>query len=163
MMGCVALSLGSNVGDRLGHLRAAVARLSDLGSVKAVSSVYETEPVELSNQPCFYNLAVLVDSPCEPQELLERSQSIERALGRVRRQPKGPREIDIDILLIDERIVSTPTLRVPHPAMTSRRFVLEPLAEIGPELIHPETQRSVGALLASCRDGSRVVRTSESI
>ena len=138
------LSLGSNLGDRIANLRNAIARLKSLGSVKAVSSFYETEPVDFTAQPWFVNCAVALETEKMPRQLLRSLLEIERGLGRRRRhQKKGPRTIDLDILLFGNSIVNISGLAIPHPAMTERRFVLEPLAEIAPEVIHPVLKKTI--------------------
>jgi len=144
----VYLSLGSNVGDRMAHLRAALDRLAgpDL-RVARVSAVYETEPVDYTAQDWFLNLVVEAATRLGPFELLARAQAIESALGRVRTVAKGPRTIDIDILLYGERVVRTAALEIPHPRMHERRFVLAPLAELAPALRHPVTHRTVQEML----------------
>jgi 2-amino-4-hydroxy-6-hydroxymethyldihydropteridine diphosphokinase len=154
----VYLSLGSNVGDRTGNLRSAIAALEQVGRVKAVSSFYETEPVALAAQPWFLNCAVAVETELMPRQLLSRVLAIEQSLGRRRLQPKGPRNIDIDILLFGSSVIETAQLTVPHPAMHERRFVLEPLAEIAPEARHPVFKRSVREMLAALEPGPAVRR-----
>ncbi len=157
-MKTVYLSLGSNLGDREGNLREAVARLEGQGvHVERVSSVWETEPVEVRDQPWFLNLVVEGTTDVLPKMLLARLRKIEAELGRKRTRPKGPRTIDIDILLYGSAVIEAPGLTVPHPAMPERRFVLEPLAELAPELRHPITGRSVREMLAGVQD-QRVIR-----
>lgn len=151
------LSLGSNVGDREHHLRHAIARLEQLGRVAAVSSWYETEPVEVTDQTWFLNCAVALDTTKTPQELMAALLALEQASGRQRTQRKGPRTIDIDILLFGETVLTTPGLTIPHPAMHQRRFVLEPLAEIAPEARHPALKKTISGLLAALPPG-QVVR-----
>jgi 2-amino-4-hydroxy-6-hydroxymethyldihydropteridine diphosphokinase len=140
------LSLGSNLGDREQNLRAAIARLGD---ILAVSSFYETEPVEFTDQPWFLNCAVTVRTELTPEQFLAKIQQIEQEMGRRRIQPKGPRNIDIDILLFGDSIINTSELDVPHPAMHQRGFVLEPLNEIAPEARHPVLNKTVRELLRS--------------
>lgn len=152
------LSLGSNIGDRESHLREAIRRLEDLGTVKAASSFYDTEPVDVVDQPRFLNCAVVLGNAAEPWGLMQDVLSIEQQMGRRRTRTKGPRIIDIDILLFDERLVDTPELRIPHPAMHERRFVLEPLAEIAPEVPHPLLKKTVRELLSSLPAGQTVRR-----
>src|SRR5689334_19680576 len=127
----VYLSLGSNLGDRQANLRAAIAALESLGKVTAVSSFYETEPVEYTQQPWFMNCAVALETEKMPKQLLSAVLEIEQNMGRRRNpnQEKGPRPIDIDILLFGTSIIETAALKIPHPAMHERRFVLQPLAE----------------------------------
>ena len=137
----VYLSLGSNVGDREANLRTAIEKLGALGEVIAVSSLYETEPVDFTAQPWFLNCAVALRTGLMPKLFLTRMLAIEQQMGRRRIQPKGPRTIDIDILLFGNAVISAPQLEVPHVAMHQRRFVLEPLAEIAPEVRHPVFKR----------------------
>jgi 2-amino-4-hydroxy-6-hydroxymethyldihydropteridine diphosphokinase len=154
----VYLSLGSNLGDREANLQAAIERLAALGEVMAVSSVYETEPVELARQPWFLNCAVALQTEKMPKQFLAALQSIEKAMGRQRTQPKGPRVIDLDILLFGNSVVDTAGLTIPHPALHQRRFVLEPLAEIAPEQRHPVFKRTVRELRDALPAGPPAVR-----
>lgn len=142
----VYLSLGSNLGDRQTNLRNAIGRLLQLGDVLEVSSYYETEPVEFTDQPWFLNCAVAVRTELIPREFLAGILDIERSMGRQRTQPKGPRLIDIDILLFGPAHLDTPTLTIPHPAIAERRFVLEPLAEIAPDVKVPLLKKTVREL-----------------
>ena len=154
------LGLGSNVGDREAHLRGAVESLRHHGvSVEAVSSLYETEPVgEITEQPDFLNAAVRVRTALEPEALLDISKAIEAEHGRVFGGPRhGPRPIDIDLLLLGEIEMSTERLTLPHPEITSRRFVLLPLLELDPELQLPDGS-SVEAAFEALGEGQRVER-----
>jgi 2-amino-4-hydroxy-6-hydroxymethyldihydropteridine diphosphokinase len=147
-MKTVYLSLGSNMGDRDGNLRAAIERLEapDL-HVLRVSPVYETEPMELTAQRWFLNLAVEAETTLFPKMLLTRVGRIERDLGRVRTVAKGPRTIDIDILFYGSSVVETERLKIPHPSIAERRFVLAPLADLAPYLRHPVTHKTVREML----------------
>lgn len=140
------LSLGSNLDDRHANLQAALERLGELGTVLAVSSFYETEPVDAPQQPWFLNCAVALETELMPRQLLGRLLGIEQALGRRRLQPKGPRSLDIDILLFGNSVVDAAELTIPHPALHQRRFALEPLAEIAPDARHPVFKRTVREL-----------------
>jgi 2-amino-4-hydroxy-6-hydroxymethyldihydropteridine diphosphokinase len=154
------LGLGSNVGDRESHLRAAVDALPAHGvDVEAVSSLYETEPVgEILDQPDFLNAAILVRTELEPHELLDVCKAIEVEQGRMLGgQRHGPRPLDVDLLLLGEVELSTERLTLPHPEVTSRRFVLAPLLELDPELALPNGTRLADAL-EGLEPGQRVNR-----
>jgi 2-amino-4-hydroxy-6-hydroxymethyldihydropteridine diphosphokinase len=151
-MKIVYLSLGSNVGDRDRLLARTLERLaSDDVRIVRVSSVYETEPRDVPDQPWFLNQVVEVETSLFPKQLLARLQKIEIGMGRVRVEAKGPRTVDIDILFYGDAIVSTPGLEIPHPRLPDRRFVLEPLAELAPEFRHPRTRQTVREMLAVVR------------
>jgi 2-amino-4-hydroxy-6-hydroxymethyldihydropteridine diphosphokinase len=144
------LSLGSNLGDRTANLRQALEYLATAGGeVVRRSSIYETEPQELREQPWFLNQVVEIGTSLSPPDLLARIWEIERELGRQRAIAKGPRTIDIDILFYGDEIVDTPELQIPHPRLAERRFVLQPLAELAPDLRHPKTSRTVSEMLAT--------------
>jgi 2-amino-4-hydroxy-6-hydroxymethyldihydropteridine diphosphokinase len=152
----VYLSLGSNVGDRDNHLRQAIARLAPEGRIMSVSSFYETEPVEFTGQSWFLNCAVALETMETPEQLMAALLQIEQQMGRQRVQKKGPRTIDIDILFFGDAILDGPALTIPHPAMHQRRFVLEPLAEIAPEVRHPVLKRTIRELLDALPAGQIV-------
>jgi len=157
MPNLVYLSLGSNVGDRERYLRGAIAQLERIGQVVSVSSVYETEPVECTDQPWFLNCAVAVETTEMPEQLMATVLRMEQESGRQRTRDKGPRTIDIDIVLFGDEILNLPSLTIPHPAMHSRRFVLEPLAEIAPDVRHPLLKKTIRELLAQL-PGGQIVR-----
>lgn len=142
------LGLGSNVGDREDNLRRAVDALAapDL-RIARLSPIYETEPVEFTQQSWFLNQVVEVETELFPMQLLTRVTRVERSLGRVRTIPKGPRIIDIDILFFGRAVVRTAKLEIPHPAIAARRFVLAPLADLAPDLRHPVTRKTVREML----------------
>lgn len=152
-MKTVFLSLGSNLGDRAANLSRArdLLKSSDLTITRA-SSLYETEPRDLRNQPWFLNQVIEAQTILLPRRLLAHIQKAEREIGRRRTIAKGPRVIDIDILLYGQSIVRTPDLEIPHPRIAGRRFVLEPLAELAPELRHPVTAQTVREMLSRVGD-----------
>ena len=150
------LSLGSNIGDREKNLRDAIARLKAGGRVTSVSSFYETEPVDFTDQAWFLNCALALETTESAQQLMKRILQTEGEMGRQRLQKKGPRIIDIDILLFSDQIIDSPELTVPHPAMHRRRFVLEPLAEIAPEARHPVLRKTVREMLDALPAGQSV-------
>jgi 2-amino-4-hydroxy-6-hydroxymethyldihydropteridine diphosphokinase len=152
------LSLGSNVGDRKANLREAIGRLATVGRFVSLSSFYETEPVEFTDQPWFLNCAVGLETELTPEQLMARLLQIEQEMGRERVQKKGPRKIDIDILLFDDLILNSPAIIIPHPAMHERRFVLEPLAEIAAEVRLPALRKTVRELLKKLPEGQTVRR-----
>jgi 2-amino-4-hydroxy-6-hydroxymethyldihydropteridine diphosphokinase len=151
-MATVYLGLGTNVGDRLGNLRSAVAELRPV----RCSSVYETEPWGVADQPRFFNLACCLLTSLSPEALHARTKALEQELGREPGgQRWGPRPIDIDLLTYDDLAVSTPTLTIPHPRISQRAFVLKPLAEIAPGLRIPGLDGTVADLLARISDADR--------
>jgi 2-amino-4-hydroxy-6-hydroxymethyldihydropteridine diphosphokinase len=147
------LLLGANLGDREAALADAADRLSQEGvRVRRTSSVYETEPMYRRDQPRFLNQAIEVETDLFPRQLLSRIKKIERAMGRKPAPQNAPRLIDIDILLFGQAVVNTPELEIPHPRLGERRFALEPLAELVPDLRHPQTRRTVREMLAAVKD-----------
>jgi 2-amino-4-hydroxy-6-hydroxymethyldihydropteridine diphosphokinase len=156
-MPTVYLSLGSNLGDREANLRAAMAALPPAGvRIKQVSSLYETEPVDYLDQPWFLNCVLEAETELPPQALLHVLHFIESQLGSKKEFSKGPRKIDMDILLYGGETIDTPDLQIPHPRMLLRRFVLAPLAEIAPNLQHPSWRTTAAELLAQSSDKSQV-------
>jgi 2-amino-4-hydroxy-6-hydroxymethyldihydropteridine diphosphokinase len=154
------LSLGSNVGDRRANLQSAINRLNEIGTVNAVSGFYETEPVELVDQPWFLNCVVALETGEAASGLLKKLLAIEQEMGRVRLRNKGPRVIDMDILLIGDQVIEDPGLTIPHPAIQERRFVLEPLAEIAPGVRHPVLRKTAREMLSALPGGPIVRRLS---
>lgn len=144
----VYLALGSNLGNRLANLKQAVAALSPQMEVKAKSHVYETPPWGYEDQPRFLNQAIKAKTYLEPEPLLKHIKRLEVTLGRKASFQNGPRLIDIDILFYDELILNTPSLVIPHPRLHERGFVLLPLMDIDPDLVHPVNQKSVREMAA---------------
>ncbi len=158
-MKTIYLALGTNMGDREEALQTAIDNLhsTDL-RVKRLSSVYETSPQEMTAQPWFLNMVLEAETSLLPIRLLGRVMNVERKMGRKRLVAKGPRVIDIDILFHGAALVSTAHLKIPHPGIASRRFVLEPLAELVPDMRHPGNQRTIRELLLGTAGG--IVRKS---
>lgn len=160
----VYLSLGSNLGDRVAHLRQALEQMSGAGvRVKRVSSFYRSEPVGFPAQAWFINCVAEAETERMPLSLLSALKKIERAIGRRPGRRLGPRPIDIDILLYENALVRVARLTIPHPRLAERRFVLVPLRELAPTLRHPATLRTVLELLAETRDAGQVIRLKESM
>jgi len=155
-----AIGLGSNLGDRENTLDRAFFELSRIPGVEllAKSNLYETEPVDLPEQPYFLNAAALLSYSGSAQELLQGLLNLESHFGRVRLREKGERTLDLDLLFLGNQIHREPTLFLPHPRLHLRRFVLVPLAEIAPNWVHPIEKKSVSELLAACPDTASVVR-----
>jgi 2-amino-4-hydroxy-6-hydroxymethyldihydropteridine diphosphokinase len=158
----VYVGLGSNVGDRASHLQAAAVGLRQCPGVTIVqhSSVYESDPYGKKDQPRFLNAVTELETTLRPAELLEHLKSLEQAVGRQAQERWGPREIDIDILVYDGLVCHEDGLHVPHRDLVNRKFVLVPLREVAPDLVHPESGMTVDELAGSCKDDGRVVKTS---
>ena len=154
------IGLGSNIGDRRGALESALARLQSRAGIEvtAVSGAWETSPVGPVAQADFLNAAAELRAALEPRRLLEVLLSTEREHGRERRQRWGPRSLDLDLLLVGDRRLEEPGLTIPHPRLASRRFVLVPLLEIAPGLVHPVSGERLADLLAGLESGDRVRR-----
>jgi 2-amino-4-hydroxy-6-hydroxymethyldihydropteridine diphosphokinase len=154
------LGLGSNLGDRAGYLRHALNLLvasSDL-EIGTVSSLYETAPMEITEQPAFLNAAAAVRTHLSPRELLSLVKETERAVGRIERIRFGPREVDIDILLYNDLVLAGDELTIPHPRLATRAFALVPLAELAPRLILPGAAGSIASLIPAALAGGAVTR-----
>jgi 2-amino-4-hydroxy-6-hydroxymethyldihydropteridine diphosphokinase len=153
----IYLSLGSNLGDRGANLERAIESLSDIGvRVLRRSSIYETEPVDVLEQPWFLNCVVEAETSLEPRELLHGLQAIERKLGSRKLVPRGPRIIDLDVLFYETAIIHADGMEIPHPRLPERRFVLVPVAELAPGLRHPVLRATAAELLAATQDRSAV-------
>lgn len=146
----IYLALGTNLGDRAANLKQAIAAMPPQITVKAKSSVYETPPWGYEEQPKFLNQVLKAKTYLDPDTLLKHLKRLEVALGRKESFTNGPRLIDMDILFYDDLIVNTPTLTIPHPRLHERAFVLMPLMDISPELVHPVLQKSIHDLTELC-------------
>ena len=152
-MNAAYLLIGGNLGDRLANLHAAKEAMAErFGQATKASAVYETAAWGLQHQPAFLNQAVEISTPLRAEQVLEQLLQIERSLGRIRNEKYGPRLIDIDILLFNNEVIDRPGLKVPHPQMPNRRFVLTPLNEIAADIVHPVLQKTVAQILADCPD-----------
>ncbi len=156
------ISAGSNLGDRRANLEFALNSLARAGVVSKTSSYFETEPVGFGDQPWFLNMAIELETALAPQELLFSCREIEASRGRVRTFPNAPRTLDLDILLYGDAVVYQKDLIIPHPRLPARRFVLVPLAQIAPGVMHPILKKSIRSLLEACPDPS-VVRMATGI
>ena len=154
----VFFSLGSNLGDRLGHLNQAFKLIQKkIGPITHKSSIYESEPWGKKDQSAFLNCVIGLKSTLKPEECLSIILEIEKEMGRERMEKWGPRTLDIDILIYGELIISNEKLEIPHPSMCARRFVMEPFSEICPNLIHPVFKKSVLNLSNACEDTSKII------
>lgn len=152
-MNTAYLLIGGNLGDRAAYLAEAINQISaQYGRVISTSSIYETAAWGNVNQPAFYNQAVKLVTILSPEALIERLLAIENEMGRVRTEKYGPRTIDLDILMINDIVIDTPTLTIPHPQLHNRRFALLPLHEIAPALHHPVLNKTIHELLLNCLD-----------
>jgi 2-amino-4-hydroxy-6-hydroxymethyldihydropteridine diphosphokinase len=149
----VYLALGANLGNRWENLQQGLNCLGDLGTVEKISCCYETEPIGYLDQPFFLNIACLFSTELDPHTLLQRIKNIEEQMGRLVSFRNAPRPIDIDIILFDDIVMDSPELIIPHPRMSERAFVLVPLADIAPEVVHPTLSLAIHELLqkVNCR------------
>ncbi|MCF8720887.1 2-amino-4-hydroxy-6-hydroxymethyldihydropteridine diphosphokinase [Nitrospina gracilis] len=154
------IGIGSNMGDAPGHCREAIDRMRahPALTLRAASSLYQTQPYGKTDQDWFINAVAQVETDLSPADLLKTLLGIEKEMGRERREKWGPRTIDLDLLLYDAEIIEEKDLQVPHPGIAERRFVLEPLAEIAPDRIHPTLNKSIADLLAEVQDDLQVTR-----
>ena len=152
----VYICTGTNLGDRIANLTFARNSLSERARLLKISSYYETEPVGFIDQPWFLNQVIELQTRLTPIELLSLCLEIEKSLGRVRTFQNAPRVLDLDILLYGDVILNQENLVLPHPRLTERKFVLEPLVEIAPDVIHPILQKPMHFLLQECKDPSEV-------
>jgi 2-amino-4-hydroxy-6-hydroxymethyldihydropteridine diphosphokinase len=158
------IALGSNLGDREDNLRRAVAEIARGAALVAASSVYETQPMYREDQGWFLNCVVVVETDLEPARLLARLGGIEKRMGRDRKAGRNaPRTIDLDILFYGDEVLSGPTLTVPHPMIAERAFVLVPLAEVRPRLVHPVIKKSAAAMLDGLATDKKVVKRAVSL
>jgi 2-amino-4-hydroxy-6-hydroxymethyldihydropteridine diphosphokinase len=146
-MATAFLGLGTNLGDRFANLRAAVAALSQVADIEALSRIYETAPLYVTDQPAFLNMSARIFTELAPHILLETLKAIEADLGRTASIRYGPRLIDLDILLYDDVVLDTPDLAIPHPRLTERRFALAPLADVAATFVHPLAACTIAELL----------------
>jgi 2-amino-4-hydroxy-6-hydroxymethyldihydropteridine diphosphokinase len=154
----VYLGLGSNLGDRMDNLTSAVKRLSRKIRIKKLSSVYETKPMYIKEQPLFLNSVLSASTKLAPSELLHFIKDIESDLGRQASFRNAPRLIDIDILFYGDQVINSPDLTIPHPRIIERAFVLMPLTEIAPKLVHPVSRKKISDLLARAEGKNGVKR-----
>ena len=153
----VYLGLGSNMGDRRENLEKALEYLSQRLGAISKSSVYDTEPMENLAQPHFLNMVCQAKTMLKPEDLLTLAKGIERKIGRLPGRPNSPRPIDIDILFYGDKVIDTPELKIPHPRMASRAFVLAPLAEIAPTMVHPVNKKTAKEMLGEIKKGVQEV------
>jgi 2-amino-4-hydroxy-6-hydroxymethyldihydropteridine diphosphokinase len=158
----IYVGLGTNIGDREANLQRAIDLLADSETVTVVSPLYETEPVGYTDQPWFLNCVTALHTSQGPRALIESLQEIERQMGKATPFANGPRVIDIDLLLYEALVIDEPGLRVPHARMHERRFVLEPLADVAPDTVHPTLGTTIASLLSGLPKDEQVRRFSPS-
>lgn len=154
----VFISVGSNLGDKIGNCREAIVEMGKFSEITGVSSLYKTEPVGKEDQPNFINSAVEIETNLPAHELLIYLNSIEEKMGRIRSEKWGPRTIDLDIIFYGQLIINDDDLVIPHPRAHLRRFVLEPICEIAPNFIHPSLDQTISVLRKECNDNKQVIK-----
>ena len=160
-MNKIYLLTGGNIGDRKKNVETAAALIQkEIGSIVGSSKIYETEAWGITNQASFYNQVLFIESKFSAKEILQKILKIEEEMGRVRTIKNAARLIDIDILFFNDEVIHEPNLNVPHAEMVNRRFVLTPLNELAPNLVHPVLNKSIHYLLANCKDELKVTATS---
>ncbi len=152
------VALGSNIGDRVGNIRKAIEFLKEKASVSNVSSMYETEPMYLVDQNWFVNCVAKLETNLSPRELLHYLKDVERRMGRTEGVRYGPRIIDLDILFYGDEVIRQDDLEIPHPGISERNFVLVPLAEIEPDLVHPVYGKTSSKLVAELNSNKSVTK-----
>ncbi len=152
-MNTAYLLIGGNLGDRAAYLQTALKRIEETcGAISHYSSIYETAAWGNTDQPSFFNQAVVLSTTLSPAALMDQLLAIELEMGRVREEKYGPRTIDLDILMVNDIVLDSPTLTIPHPQLHNRRFALLPLIEIAPTLLHPVLDKTMQELLLNCPD-----------
>jgi 2-amino-4-hydroxy-6-hydroxymethyldihydropteridine diphosphokinase len=160
-MNTAYLLIGGNLGDRSNNLQQAIEHIEpECGDIIAISSTYETAAWGNTDQPAFLNQVIVLNTDLQPGELMKRLLDIEKKLGRTRNEKMGPRTIDIDILLIEDQVIQTSGLIVPHPSLHLRKFALIPLAEVAGSRIHPTKNKTIAELLTDCPDSLPVTKIS---
>jgi 2-amino-4-hydroxy-6-hydroxymethyldihydropteridine diphosphokinase len=150
------ICLGTNQGDREKNLKTALKEIEKFCKIKKKSSIYETEPVEYKNQGEFLNMIIEIKTDISPTTLLKNLQKIENKMGRIREIKNGPRIIDLDILFYEDKIINTQNLKIPHPKLHERKFVLIPLEEIAPNKIHPKIKKDIRTILKNLKNSKKV-------
>lgn len=150
------IGLGSNIGDRFENLTSALRELSEFSTILTKSQIYETEPVGYKEQQDFLNMVVKISTNLSPIDLIIRLEEIEHKMGRIKEIVDGPRNIDLDILFFGNEVINSQSLKIPHPRLQNRKFVLQPLSEIAGELIHPVLNKSIQALAAALKSTEKV-------
>ena len=162
-MNSVFISIGSNLGDKIGNCKIAIEEIAAFAKILKVSSCYETEPLGYEEQPNFINCAAEICTDLSPHDLLTKLNKIEDKLGRVRLEKWGPRTIDLDIVFFGNQVINDENLEIPHPRAHLRQFVLEPICEIAPEYLDPVLNQTVSVLVKECEDNKQVVKLEQKL